>query len=81
MTESIEIIPVNAPVRGSLRPPGSKSITNRALVCAALADGTSTLRGALDSDDTRVMITALGQLGIDVHIADGGRTLRVAGCG
>jgi 3-phosphoshikimate 1-carboxyvinyltransferase len=50
-------------------------------VCAALADGESVLRGALDSEDTRVMIAALGTLGVQVAAADGGRTLRVAGCG
>ena len=47
-----------------MRPPGSKSITNRALVVAALARGTSTLTGALDSDDTRVMAAALRALGL-----------------
>ncbi len=52
------------PVRGTIRPPGSKSITNRALVCAALARGTSQLAGALDSEDTQVMIAALEQLGV-----------------
>ena len=64
----------------SIRPPGSKSITNRALVCAALADGRSTLTGALDSEDTRVMIAALGQLGLDVVHDAAAATVRVAGC-
>jgi len=58
-----------APVQGSIRPPGSKSITNRALVCAALARGTSRLSGALDSQDTRVMAAGLSALGIGV-VAD-----------
>lgn len=79
MTEAIEIQPVAQPIRARVRPPGSKSITNRALVCAALADGTSTLRGALDSEDTRVMIAALGQLGIPVAWTDEGRSLAVKG--
>ncbi len=69
------------PVYGVVRPPGSKSITNRALVCAALADGESLLTGALDSDDTRVMIEALGRLGLDVTHDPAASTLRVAGCG
>jgi len=69
------------PVRGRLRPPGSKSITNRALVCAALASGNSTLRGALDSEDTRVMIEALRQLGVPIVAEQNGRTLHVTGCG
>jgi 3-phosphoshikimate 1-carboxyvinyltransferase len=79
MSEAIEITAVTQPIRASVRPPGSKSITNRALVCAALAEGRSTLRGALDSDDTRVMIAALGQLGVPVAVHDDGRTLVVEG--
>lgn len=79
--DSIEMTPVAGPVNGSIRPPGSKSITNRALICAALADGASTLTGALESEDTHVMIAALQQLGIAVEVSDRGRTLRVAGCG
>jgi 3-phosphoshikimate 1-carboxyvinyltransferase len=52
------------PVAASLRPPGSKSLTNRSLICSALASGKSELLGALDSEDTRVMVNALQQLGI-----------------
>jgi 3-phosphoshikimate 1-carboxyvinyltransferase len=81
LTARIEITPVIQPIRGRIRPPGSKSITNRALVCAALADGASTLSGALDSEDTRVMIDSLGRLGIRVESHDGGQTLVVHGCG
>jgi len=65
-TESLEIPLCGAPVRGSIRPPGSKSITNRALVCAALARGTTVLTGVLDSQDTRVMADGLMALGIGV---------------
>jgi 3-phosphoshikimate 1-carboxyvinyltransferase len=79
-TESIAIEP-RGPIHGSIRPPGSKSITNRALVCAALAEGTSVLRGALDSEDTRVMIFSLGRLGIDVTAARDHTELAVRGCG
>ncbi len=68
------------PIQGSIRPPGSKSITNRALVCAALADGTSRLTGALNSDDTQVMIAGLNQLGISVSASDNHTTLMVQGC-
>ena len=53
---------------GSIRPPGSKSLTNRALVVAALAEGTSTLTDVLDSDDTAVMMESLRRLGIEVHL-------------
>lgn len=79
MDDPLEITPATAPVRGSVRPPGSKSITNRALVCAALADGASTLTGALDSEDTRVMIDGIRRLGIDVESHDEGRKLVVHG--
>lgn len=58
--------------------PGSKSITNRALVLAALANGTSTLYGALHSDDTRHMRVALEQLGITIEDVDA-TTWRVEG--
>ena len=70
MNDSIEksILLAHAPLRGSVRPPGSKSITNRALVCAALVDGRSVLHGALDSEDTRVMIDSLKRLGIAVNV-------------
>ncbi len=79
MPDTIAIRP-SGPVQGTIRPPGSKSITNRALVCAALADGLSTLTGALDSEDTRVMIHALRQLGIAVQHDATAATIRVQGC-
>ena len=74
-------IKVSGPVRGAIRPPGSKSITNRALACAALAEGASTLSGALDSEDTQVMIAALRQLGIAIDADLPSAVLRVEGCG
>jgi 3-phosphoshikimate 1-carboxyvinyltransferase len=63
---SDHVLPIHpmGPVHATVRPPGSKSITNRALVCAALAEGRSSLEGALDSEDTRVMYQALTALGI-----------------
>jgi 3-phosphoshikimate 1-carboxyvinyltransferase len=64
-----------------VRVPGSKSITNRALLLAALADGTSTLEGALFSDDTQYMAEAWRQLGIAVETEEGAAGVRVAGCG
>lgn len=69
MPDSIAIAPVG-PLQATVRPPGSKSITNRALVCAALARGKSTLRGALDSEDTRVMLDSLRRLGVALQIAE-----------
>jgi 3-phosphoshikimate 1-carboxyvinyltransferase len=77
----IEIKPATGPVRGSIRPPGSKSITNRALICAALADGTSKLIGVLDSEDTRVMIESLKQLGFKLHADLPNATVEIAGQG
>lgn len=62
----IELQPVTSPVRGVIRPPGSKSITNRAMVMAALADGPLTMTGVLDSQDTRVMVESLRRLGFTV---------------
>lgn len=78
--DAIAIEPAG-PIHGSIRPPGSKSITNRALVCAALAEGPSVLTGALDSEDTQVMIDSLRRLGIELDHAPATRTLRVSGCG
>jgi len=80
VTQSIEIQPVAGPLDAAIRPPGSKSITNRALVCAALAKGESVLTGVLDSEDTRVMIECLGRLGIDLQHDRRAQTVRVAGC-
>ena len=80
MTDSIQIEP-SGPLRAAIRPPGSKSITNRALVCAALAQGRSLLIGALESGDTRVMIEGLQQLGIHVQHDRQAQTIQVAGCG
>lgn len=80
MPEFQEIEPVTSPVRGRIRPPGSKSITNRALVLAALAEGVSHLTGVLDSKDTQVMLESLEQLGIDVSHDKAAETLVVTGC-
>ncbi len=74
----VELIPGGA-IFGSIRPPGSKSLTNRALICAAFARGESTLHGALRSEDTEVMIESLAKLGVVVVQSDGGRTLLVHG--
>ncbi len=64
---------------GTVRLPGSKSISNRALLLAALPDGTTELAHLLDADDTRVMVEALRSLGVTMDRA-GGRLL-VTGCG
>jgi 3-phosphoshikimate 1-carboxyvinyltransferase len=78
MPTSIAITP-RGPLAARVRPPGSKSITNRALICAALAEGDSLLRGALDSDDTRVMIEALRRLGVGLEVRPAEGIIRVNG--
>ncbi len=71
MTRVISVTPATGPLDAEVRLPGSKSITNRALVCAALATGRSVLSGALIADDTEAMMDCLGRLGIGVgHATD-----------
>jgi 3-phosphoshikimate 1-carboxyvinyltransferase len=59
-------LPASTAARGTVRLPGSKSISNRVLLLAALAKGTTIVRALLDSDDTRVMLDALRALGVGV---------------
>ncbi|MBS0328365.1 MAG: 3-phosphoshikimate 1-carboxyvinyltransferase, partial [Proteobacteria bacterium] len=59
-------LPASSAARGTVRLPGSKSISNRVLLLAALAQGTTIVRALLDSDDTRVMLDALRALGVGV---------------
>ncbi len=69
-TDSVTILPPAHALTGKVSPPGSKSITNRALLLAGLAKGTSRLTGALKSDDTRYMAEALRQMGVSVEEPD-----------
>ena len=78
---TLPIQPFTRPVRGSVTLPGSKSITNRALILAALGPKTVTLRGALFSRDTRIMVAALRQLGFQVGTDEIALTITVAGRG
>ena len=68
--KALTIVPPAHPLVGRVTPPGSKSITNRALLLAALAKGTSRLTGALKSRDTQLMARALGQMGVTVEEPD-----------
>lgn len=68
------------PLRGAVRLPGSKSLTNRLLMCAALADGRSLLHGAAAADDVRRMIAALRRLGVSVAEETAGSRLSIDGC-
>jgi 3-phosphoshikimate 1-carboxyvinyltransferase len=77
----ITITPLKHVPNARVRVPGSKSLTNRALIVAALAEGPSTLTGTLDSDDTRVMVDSLRRLGLDVQHDPDAATIAVEGCG
>ena len=63
------------PVSLRLAAPASKSVTNRALLCAALAEGTSRLHGAAASDDAQAMAVALAQLGAGIDLGGPGRVV------
>ncbi len=76
-----DVQPISGPVSLSVAVPGSKSITNRALLLAALAEGTSVLKGALFSDDSRHFLACLQELGFPVEIDEAGRTVTVTGFG
>jgi 3-phosphoshikimate 1-carboxyvinyltransferase len=78
----IDLPPLNG-ASGTVRLPGSKSISNRVLLLAGLAAGTTTVHDLLDSDDTRVMLDALAALGCTLRHEDGthGRVLQVTGLG
>ena len=78
---SLAIAPLEAPPDTAVRLPGSKSITNRALVCAALAAGETTLTGALFADDTEAMVGAVRTLGAEVDCDPGAAIMRVRGIG
>ena len=67
--------------RGRIRLPGSKSISNRTLLLAALARGDTVLEGLLESDDTRVMREALGALGVSIVELGSAQRVRVHGLG
>ena len=70
LPEAINIQPITQPLSASVRVPGSKSLTNRALLLAALSDGTTTLTNALIADDTYYFASSLRQLGFDVQPED-----------
>jgi 3-phosphoshikimate 1-carboxyvinyltransferase len=81
LPDPLPIEPLTVPLDAVVRVPGSKSITNRALVCAALAEGTSELLGALEADDTLAMVGGLRALGIEIESDWADERLVVHGCG
>ncbi len=76
---ALDIKPLEAPPQATVRLPGSKSITNRALLCAALAAGETTLTGALFADDTEAMVAAVTALGAGVSCGRGEAIMRIRG--
>ncbi|MGE0306336.1 MAG: 3-phosphoshikimate 1-carboxyvinyltransferase, partial [Acidimicrobiia bacterium] len=62
--------PLDEPLNAVVRPPGSKSITNRALLCAALAEGTSHLDGVLAAEDASAMLGAIAAIGATVTMSN-----------
>lgn len=81
MPDECAIQPLERPVDADVEVVGSKSYTNRALIVAALAQGESRLSGVLFSDDTRFMLQALRELGVELVADEAARTVRVQGVG
>ncbi len=81
MSPTIVIRPFQTPSRGVAQVPGSKSITNRALILAALAEGPTLFTGALFSRDTRILIAALQSLGFEVSADEAACAIRIVGLG
>jgi 3-phosphoshikimate 1-carboxyvinyltransferase len=79
LPDVLPVTPFTRSARGQVVPPGSKSITNRALLLASLCDTPVTLTGALFSEDTQLMATALRKLGFTVEADEPARKIRVAG--
>ncbi|MBT3316132.1 MAG: 3-phosphoshikimate 1-carboxyvinyltransferase [Anaerolineae bacterium] len=75
------ITPILHPLNASVRVPGSKSLTNRALLISALADGKTTLTNALFSDDSHYFANALKALGFEVSLDEEKKTMSIVGLG
>jgi len=77
---TLTLKPINK-VDGEVNLPGSKSLSNRALLLAALAEGTTKITNLLESDDTRYMLNALKQLGIEYTLSEDKTECTVSGNG
>jgi 3-phosphoshikimate 1-carboxyvinyltransferase len=77
----LTLSPFANPFTAVLAPPGSKSLTNRALVLAALAKGDCALMNVLFADDTRVMLDGLAKLGFELAVDESARRVSVRGLG
>lgn len=80
MNECLRVSPISA-VRGSVSLPGSKSISNRALLLSALSDGVTEVRNLLVAEDTEMMLGALRGLGVGFEQNEDGTIVKVTGCG
>src|SRR5215204_818700 len=76
---ALPINPITHPLNATVRVPGSKSLTNRALMISALANGTTRLTNALFSDDSRYFIEALKTLGFDIQLDQANQEMIVTG--
>jgi 3-phosphoshikimate 1-carboxyvinyltransferase len=81
LPSSLRIIPIAYPLNATVRVPGSKSLTNRALLIASLANGTTHLTNALFSDDSRYFAKALQTLGFNLQLDETNFTMTVTGLG
>lgn len=80
MLEQLKLLPI-AGVAGEVNVPGSKSLSNRALLLAALSEGVTTVTNLLDSDDIRHMLTALHSIGVSYTLSDDKSICEVTGLG
>ena len=81
MKTELGIKPINHPINAVVRVPGSKSLTNRALLIASLADGKTRLTNALFSDDSLYFTKALQALGFDIQMDEKEHGITVNGLG
>jgi 3-phosphoshikimate 1-carboxyvinyltransferase len=81
MTSDLEIIPISHSLHAAVQMPGSKSLTNRALMIAALSSGKTLLTNALFSDDTQIFAQALQLLGFDIQFNPAKHEITVTGLG
>ncbi|WWO99705.1 MAG: 3-phosphoshikimate 1-carboxyvinyltransferase [Candidatus Dasytiphilus stammeri] len=80
MSDFLTLQPISL-INGTINLPGSKSISNRALLLAAQANGITMLKNLLDSDDVRYMLKALGKLGIKYELSKENTNCKIFGCG
>jgi 3-phosphoshikimate 1-carboxyvinyltransferase len=81
MNSSLKISPISHPLNATVHVPGSKSLTNRALLIASLANGTTHLTNALFSDDSRYFAKALQILGFDIQLDEVNYEMTITGLG